>query len=1497
MLKHFMSSIALFPSAFLPIFTVLIFCNGLDLSYSYDILGEEELSENYSIFLSYQQTMHDLSLFDVQCPENLYGDFCDFVTLSDSDVLDSVKIVLEYSLETYVDISVIELETIISLSVPCQVSSFAGLEYASNLTSLSVIGGCTDYSCSIFTQSLLDDLVVTVPFLSELILDGIMTVASDLDFSGFSSLTSLSIINETPFDMSSSELFPSSLSSLDLSGCADFDYASDLSVLCVLTLTSLTMNDLAIPSTVSFSAFSSLTHLSLSNSLSDSLSLLSTAGTFPVDTLTSLILDNNSISDISVLVTSGEFDSDPTILTYLSFSNNLVCDIVNTVSDLQAYFTNLSVPSASSSVSSQTCPCSVSVSFDGHRVCRELYPNHWFLECWNGYYYDEEQRLCVEDVYYVCPPIPDEYHKCVFEDYAPHPSLGCRSAWYGDDCDQLYQVYIPDEMFRKFICSESDYYSSFELCDISPFEMATISSLDMSGGSEYSIFSLEGIQYLINAYYIHILNENAVYSLAPISSLKQVSHLWVRRLSSKALSYSSWKSFSLLSRFFDIKFLMLEPLYDISIIYRSTALYQFHPANNEVSDPFLIPICRSESDDDFWDYINFVFRAFNAHSHEKTAYTVPNACPINDNPGEMPFSCNPSIQNCPSIVLNEVYNSVADPPVKQCAFIAKEGINGECFTVHDDYVRQYLKDYCLSESDVETNGIISVGTMRTKLTCSSLSLSDVVTNSSASISSVDEITTLQGLEYAQGVALDDSFIGLTSLNVDGYDLSGTFNQSRAERAENDKLVVQLLAKSVDHRGTWSNRQLISGLTSLSAQNCRISYIEDILDITPILDQDETTKPFKLTNIDVSHNSISDVSVLITSSMFPDDTLTNLNIGDNAICDIEGIVGELLSKFTNLQPSLLIYSNQKTCPCSASVFSSTHQVCRKVYPDHWAVECWNGYYLEKSSGKCREGCSSGYELDTSGTSHSCTSTSAPVDDTIRLQVCESHSNVKAVLEIGASSITCGCRSGFHGDSCEYLDIADSNLRSALCMAVSNPSAHVSSCDDLTLSDMATVTSVHASIVDSFEGLQHAVNMTSLSISGTSSSSVSIGNTDLGYLPLSLVELSLEAVYLDADSDFSIFPNLTTLSLKNNSSYDLTNSALFPSSSSSSSSSFTCLDVSYTALSSFSSIPTSITTLTANNCSSLTSFSTISNLTNLVSLDVSYASNVSDFSSLLSNIPLSISILYADGCNVAANTDFSTFTALTTLSLNDNTDYDITESGLFPSPSSLTSFSANNTSISLLFHLVASMPNLTDLSLNNNNISDPSPLYALSSSGSWSSLDLSYNHICGDNGDTAIETFLASKFSLSTADVNASGQACICSSDDLGSNPLDVNKVCAETKPGVSNTWYVVCASDSYTSYTDASTFACISPDNGDGTFGCSGGCEYGQECRYDSTSTSTSCQQVIVDENLHACVADMFVDSVGDPAYTHRTDSTPSLFSVASLKTLESVDDGSGVYSP
>ncbi|GKT35070.1 hypothetical protein ADUPG1_008303, partial [Aduncisulcus paluster] len=1109
--------------------------------------------------------------------------------------------------------------------------------------------------------------------------------------------------------------------------------------------------------------------------------------------------------------------------------------------------------------------CSMYLSEDDHLVCNEIYPGRYAAECEEGYYYDQGDYSCVYDTNTDCPSDMNDHQMCVktTEDLI---TSDCRSAWYGDDCDQLYQVHIPDPLFRGTVCTAADY--SYSPCDVSEFEMAAI------GGYFYAdepmVSNFQGAEYLINIVFFSGKQTN-ISLVSPLPTLLQLSILNLESyMSAYNLNIYDFSNIYPLNRLTQLSLDGNDRIYDISVSFRNIGMTMLSIANTECS----IPLCRSESDDDYWSFITSVFPIHDLDTESKKENYLPNDCPLNSGS----YICSPNNSTCPSIVRNEVFNSLDGAKEKKCAFIAKEGANGQCYTVHDDFVRQYLIYDCLPNGSEDlTSGIISVATMRTKLTCSSLSLPGIV-SSSYSVSTVDEITTLQGLEYAQGTDSDGKSIGLTSLNIDGYDLSGDIN----ENAEYDKLVVQILAKAVVASNSYGS--INSGLTSLSASGCGLSAVSDVLDLTPIANGDSATgdsaaiRPFKLTSLDLSNNNISDVSVLITSSMFPENVLTTLDISGNNICDIDNVVTMLQSYFTNIDFAINATS-QSTCPCSegADVSFSSHKTCRKRSNGYYQVECWNGYFLDIETNSCVEAVSSA--------------------GSIRCQVCEKKDIFVPILDLNTSDISCGCSFGFHGDSCEYVDIPDSNLRSAVCLAVVNPSAHDSSCDDLTISDMTTVTSVSASIVDSFEGLQSAVNLTSLSIFGTSSSSVSIGNTDLGYLPLSLVELSLEAVYLAADSDFSIFPNLTTLSLKNNSSYDLTNSALFPSSSSSSSSTFTWLDVSYTALSSFSSIPTSITTLTANNCSSLTSFSTISNLTNLVSLDVSYALNVSDFSSLLSNIPLTISILYADGCNVSPDTDFTTFTNLTTLSLNDNTEYDISESGLFPS--SLTSLSANNTSISLLFHLAASMPNLTELSLNNNNISDPSPLYALSSNTSLSSIDLSYNHICGgDNGgDSVIETFLASKFSISAADVNASGQECECSSGDLGSTPLTANKVCAETLPGVSNLWYVVCASDSYTSYTDASTFACISPDNGDGTFGCSGGCEYGQECRYDSTLTSTSCQQVIVNESLHACVADMFVDSDGNADYEHRTDSTPSLFSVASLKTLESVDDGSGVYSP
>ncbi|GKT27912.1 hypothetical protein ADUPG1_000277, partial [Aduncisulcus paluster] len=209
--------------------------------------------------------------------------------------------------------------------------------------------------------------------------------------------------------------------------------------------------------------------------------------------------------------------------------------------------------------------------------------------------------------------------------------------------------------------------------------------------------------------------------------------------------------------------------------------------------------------------------------------------------------------------------------------------------------------------------------------------------------------------------------------------------------------------------------------------------------------------------------------------------------------------------------------------------------------------------------------------------------------------------------------------------------------------------------------------------------------------------------------------------------------------------------------------------------------------------------------------------------------------------------------------------------------------------------AALTNLTTLNVSGCNISDPSPLYALSNN-SWT-ISLDYNYICGDTDST--KSFIENKFTF--ANVNLDNQTCVCSDDEYGLNPLSDNLVCSETKPG-SGSWYIVCASDSYMSYTYAGEFICTQPDSS--TTNCSGGCEYGYECRYlgdevisDVSYSTGECQQVIVDESLHACVAEMFVDSDGNADYEHRTNSTPSLFSVASLKTLISVEDENNNIDP
>ncbi|GKT35047.1 hypothetical protein ADUPG1_002915, partial [Aduncisulcus paluster] len=179
-----------------------------------------------------------------------------------------------------------------------------------------------------------------------------------------------------------------------------------------------------------------------------------------------------------------------------------------------------------------------------------------------------------------------------------------------------------------------------------------------------------------------------------------------------------------------------------------------------------------------------------------------------------------------------------------------------------------------------------------------------------------------------------------------------------------------------------------------ASGCNLSAVSDVLDLTPIADGDSATQPFKLTSLDLSDNSISDVSVLITSGLFPADTLTFLDISGNSICDIDAAVTTLQSYFTNTVA--IVSSGQSTCPCSDDVSFTSFETCKQRSDGTYQVQCWNGYYLDKETNSCVE--------------------ASTTDQSIRCQVCESIINMQTVLESGSSSITCECGEGWFGDNC-------------------------------------------------------------------------------------------------------------------------------------------------------------------------------------------------------------------------------------------------------------------------------------------------------------------------------------------------------------------------------------------------------------------------------------------------------------------------------------------------
>ncbi|GKT21382.1 hypothetical protein ADUPG1_011890 [Aduncisulcus paluster] len=413
---------------------------------------------------------------------------------------------------------------------------------------------------------------------------------------------------------------------------------------------------------------------------------------------------------------------------------------------------------------------------------------------------------------------------------------------------------------------------------------------------------------------------------------------------------------------------------DISSFYRNVDLTKLSTHD----DDYYIPLCRVEDDSQFKEYLGSVF----PHMAFALMDYLKNDCPLNPTDSN---NCN-GVANCPSLVLNEVYNAYSESAALECNEIAKKDVSSGslvCYTVHDDNLRSYLKKTYLDIS--EDNGIIAVGSIRSRVT-GRFDMYNVT-------GGYGPVSTLQGLEYATS---------LSYIELESYDLSGN-----SQLSAYDQTVVKILAR-------FSNART-NELTYLGLSDCGISRIDDILDLNPITNADPHTTTFNLASLDISHNSLSDLSELITSDMFDKESFKDgINLNDNNICDIQGFIEELniyFDEISIIQP----YSDQ-LCQCSEAISSSSHLICREIYPDLWIADCWKGYYLDKGTNQCVKACALGYSLDTGTNECTVEDDSIQYSNSSICRLCESEQHKISILEKGNAHVTCSCMEGWSGDDC-------------------------------------------------------------------------------------------------------------------------------------------------------------------------------------------------------------------------------------------------------------------------------------------------------------------------------------------------------------------------------------------------------------------------------------------------------------------------------------------------
>ncbi|GKT13415.1 hypothetical protein ADUPG1_010262, partial [Aduncisulcus paluster] len=394
----------------------------------------------------------DVALVEAIC-ESIYVDDADVQSLCSSSAAENILSSL----------TVDDLSTITSLTIPTTVASLSGLEYAEHLEILSFEPGNT----------LISDLspIASLSSLYVLELDSL----ENMDVSLLSTLTDavgalkMDLESDTSRWNGTSESYCvglCSLSSLEISGSDSI--GSDLSSIASL------LNNLSMCSgqcvssddgTKVYPLSSTLTHLDLSSNAISDPTIVSLQPGF--SGVTHLTLSDNSISDLALLLTIVSANNDSHAVFVDVSDNRLDCGSTSSqcmetltamcncdLSGVEVIFGDVSDPSESSVSQDTTSPCgsgSVLCLIEDHRVCGVDYSvdngddTELACICGSGYYEDVSSGECVSAASSSpssCSNCGGERGTCVYDvdsgDSLPY--CECSDGWYGDDCSFVCPV-------------------------------------------------------------------------------------------------------------------------------------------------------------------------------------------------------------------------------------------------------------------------------------------------------------------------------------------------------------------------------------------------------------------------------------------------------------------------------------------------------------------------------------------------------------------------------------------------------------------------------------------------------------------------------------------------------------------------------------------------------------------------------------------------------------------------------------------------------------------------------------------------------------------------------------------------------------------------------------------------------------------------------------------------------------------------------------------------